>query len=102
MNKEVNMTIRIEPDLRTRFTQAAELEHRPAAQVIRDFMRTYVEKSEERSRISPEERRRRQEAVQFGRANVELEGFKIPDEERVHAQRFVSGEIGIDEYIKGH
>ena len=41
MSKEVTMTIRLEPDLRASFSEAAEFDHRPAAQVLRDFMRDY-------------------------------------------------------------
>ena len=40
--KEVQMTFRVESELRTRFTAAAELDHRPAAQVLRELMRAYV------------------------------------------------------------
>jgi predicted DNA-binding protein len=44
--KNVFMTIRIEADLRERFMAAVGREHRSAAQVLRDFMRAYIEKTE--------------------------------------------------------
>lgn len=42
MSKEVQMTFRVEPELRAAFSDAALLEDRPAAQVLREFMRAYV------------------------------------------------------------
>ncbi|GHT95236.1 hypothetical protein AGMMS49545_17850 [Betaproteobacteria bacterium] len=36
------MNLRIDEDLREKFTAAAERNHRPAAQVLRDLMRDYV------------------------------------------------------------
>ena len=35
---------RVDPALKTAFTQATEAEDRPAAQVLREFMRGYVER----------------------------------------------------------
>jgi hypothetical protein len=51
--------------------------------------------------ITPEERRRRQEAVDYARASVGLEGFKITEAEEKHAQRFINGEIDMPEFLKG-
>lgn len=101
MTKEVTMTIRLEPDLRTNFSEAAEMEHRPAAQVLRDFMRDYIEKVRARRTsanppISAVERLRREEAMNYARASVALEGFGVPDEYEAEAQKFVRGEIDFD------
>lgn len=106
MGKEVNMTFRVEPDLRSRFAEAAELEHRPAAQVLRDFMRDYVDRSIRRApvtrpAISAAERRQREEAVSYARASVGLEGFQLSKTDELHAQRFINGEIELPEYVKG-
>lgn len=101
MSKEVTMTIRVEPDLRSSFSEAAELEHRPAAQVLRDFMREYVERSRSRAPlISAAERKRREEAVNYGRSSVGLEGFALSKADEKHAQRFISGEIELAEFVK--
>lgn len=54
----------------------------------------------EKPRISPEERQRREEAVNYGMASVGLEGFTISDEQRAHAQRFIDGEIDLAEFVK--
>lgn len=95
MSKEVTMTIRVEPELRSRFSRAAEAEHRPAAQVLRDLMRDYVERREPRAQplISDAERRLREEAVHYGIASVALEGFSVPDAYKTEADRYIRGEI---------
>lgn len=45
------------------------------------------------------ERHKRQEAVNFARANVGLEGFKLSEEAEQHAARFVTGEIDLAEFV---
>lgn len=97
--KDVQMTFRIEPELRASFIQAAENDQRPAAQVLRELMRVYVEQSRQKAPISAAERQRREEAVNFARASMGLEGFIRSDKAEAHAQRFVSGEIDLDEYL---
>lgn len=37
MSKEVQMTFRVEPELRSEFADAALQENRPAAQVLREY-----------------------------------------------------------------
>jgi predicted transcriptional regulator len=97
--KAVSMTIRVEADLRERFTAMAEHEHRPASQVLRDFMRAYVNRAET-PRIDAAERERRQTAVNYAWASVGLEGFTISDDDKKHAQRFIDGEIDLQEFVK--
>ena len=46
MAKEVQMSIKMEPDLRDRFMAVAADRHRPAAQIIRGLMRLYITESE--------------------------------------------------------
>lgn len=101
MSKETTMTFRVEPDLRASFRDAAESEHRPAAQVLRELMRDYVDQARVRkSTISTAERKRREEAVNYSRASVGLEGLKLSKADEQHAQRFIDGEIELDEFIK--
>ncbi len=45
MNKSSNYRIRVEPDLHQEFLDACKSEDKPAAQVIREFMRAYVGRS---------------------------------------------------------
>jgi hypothetical protein len=40
--KDVGLRIRVERDLRDEFLEACRVRDRPAAQVIREFMRSYV------------------------------------------------------------
>lgn len=106
MSKDVQMTFRIEPELRAEFTDAAMQEHRPAAQVLREFMRAYVNEARERQNapandaISAGERRRRENAVNFARSSVGLEGFKPSKAEEAHARRFINGEIELAEFVQ--
>lgn len=51
--------------------------------------------------ISDTERRRREEAVNYARSSVGLEGFKISEAEEQHACRFINGEIALAEFVKG-
>lgn len=47
--KEGSFNFRIDPVLKTAFQMAAEAEDKPAAQVLRDFMRAYVDRQRERA-----------------------------------------------------
>jgi hypothetical protein len=47
--KETSFNLRIDPILKAAFTAAAEAEDKPAAQVVRDFMRAYVRQTERRA-----------------------------------------------------
>lgn len=47
--KETSFNLRLDPALKAAFTKATEAEDKPAAQVIRDFMRSYVETRERRA-----------------------------------------------------
>ena len=96
MTKEVQMTIRIEPELRAEFTEAASRDHRPAAQVLRELMRGYIKQVGAKDRapandgIPVLDRFDREEAVKFGRASVALEGYKTSPELAVQQQQFSS------------
>jgi hypothetical protein len=41
-SKDETFNFRVDPALKAAFTSAAEAQERPAAQVLRDFMRAYV------------------------------------------------------------
>jgi hypothetical protein len=43
MLKQAVFTMKLEPDLRDEFMAAAEETHRPASQLVRDFMRNFVQ-----------------------------------------------------------
>lgn len=46
MTKEVQMSIKMEPELRDRFMAVAAAMHRPAAQIVRELMRFYIARNE--------------------------------------------------------
>ncbi len=43
MKKDVGMRVRVNRELRDEFLMACQADDKPAAQVIREFMRAYVE-----------------------------------------------------------
>lgn len=45
MAKEVQMSIKMEPELRDEFMEAAAKTYRPAAQVVRELMRQFIAES---------------------------------------------------------
>lgn len=63
--KADSFNFRIDPALKAAFTQATEAEDKPAAQVLRDFMRAYVER---RNRKAFEAEARRQSRAAAERA----------------------------------
>lgn len=107
--QEKLMTIRVESELCANFNAASELDHRPAAQVLRELMRGYISQVHERTflapryptlpQISPAERQRREEAVHFAQVSVGLEGFEHSEQAQAHAQRFINGEIDLQAYL---
>lgn len=48
MSKAAVFTMKLEPDLRADFMAAAEASHRPASQVVRELMREFVQRQQER------------------------------------------------------
>lgn len=48
-SKDVGLRIRVERDLRDQFLETCRLQDRPAAQVLREFMRNYVANNGSRS-----------------------------------------------------
>lgn len=45
--KEAVFNLKLEADLRDAFMDAAKKSHRPAAQIVRDLMRGYIQQQEE-------------------------------------------------------
>jgi len=54
MAKEVQMSIKMEPELREQFMAVAANRHRPSAQIIRDLMRLYIADSETPNALTTE------------------------------------------------
>ncbi len=53
MPKEVQMSIKMESELRDQFMAIAANRHRPAAQIIRDLMRLYIANSADSKTKTP-------------------------------------------------
>ncbi|MEO6958817.1 MAG: antitoxin of toxin-antitoxin stability system [Burkholderiaceae bacterium] len=54
MSKEVQMSVKMESELRDQFMAAAQARHRPGAQVIRDLMRLYIADTETPNTLTAE------------------------------------------------
>lgn len=48
MSKAAVFTMKLEADLRAAFMAAAEASHRPASQVVRELMREFVQRQQDR------------------------------------------------------
>lgn len=64
--KAETFNFRIDPALKAAFTHATQAEDKPAAQVLRDFMRAYVERRN-RKAFETEARRQSREAAERAR-----------------------------------
>lgn len=49
--------------------------------------------------IDEAEKQRRQEAVNYATASVGLSGFVVGESEERHAQRFINGEITLEQFV---
>ena len=58
------------------------------------------DKKAARPAISETERRKRQEAADFARASVGLEGFKPSEEAEAQMRRHINGEISLADLVK--
>lgn len=83
-----NFNFRLEPELKAAFAAAAEAADRPAAQVLRDFMRAYVEKRE-REQLRAAMRR---EAAALGRLAQD------PDSDEAQILREL--DANLDEFLR--
>lgn len=107
MSLRARISFRVEAELHAQFMEIAAMQQRPAAQILRELLLAYVNEVRERQNapdndtISADERRRRENAVNFARASVGLEGFKLSEEEEAHVRRFVSGKTQLAEFVRG-
>ena len=63
-SKETSFNMRIDRNLKAAFTKATEAEDKPAAQVLRTFMRAYVRQSKRRA-FEAEARQQSREAAEL-------------------------------------
>jgi len=55
--------------------------------------------TDERPKISAEERARRKAAVDFANANIELEGLKVNAAEEARSHAYIRGDITLEEFV---
>jgi hypothetical protein len=79
--KETSFNLRIDPALKAAFTKATEADDKPAAQVVRDFMRAYV-KQRERRAFEAEARRQ---------SLIIAEAARDPNSDEAEIMRWIEG-----------
>lgn len=103
MSNDVSIELKVDARLRSRFVAAAAAAQRRPERVLQELMQGYVAKvqgvPDAGDSIPDAERRSRQEAVDFARANIGLEGLSVSADEEARAQRFIDGEIELDEFV---
>jgi hypothetical protein len=57
--KDESFNFRVDPELKAEFQSATEAADKPAAQVLRDFMRTYVERHRQHTLVAEARRQAR-------------------------------------------
>ncbi len=76
MTAKAVFTMKLEPELRDAFMAEAAATDRPAAQVIRELMRDYIEKSRENREYKEFMRRK----VEIARADIDAGRFHADEE----------------------
>ena len=102
MSQETSMTFRLDVDLRRQFMDTAGKMNMPAAQILRVLMQSFIQRNQKGStHISAAEQEEKRKAVEFAHTSVTLEGYPVPDNEKRHAQRYISGEIDLETFVSG-
>lgn len=86
--KDATFNFRIDPSLKTAFAAATEAEDKPAAQVLRDFMRSYVKQRERRAFEA--EARRQSRAI--------AERAKDPNSDEYAVMREIEADLDRDDF----
>ncbi len=76
MTKEVQISIKMEAELRDQFMAVAADRHRPAAQIIRDLMRLYIADSETPNALTAETIRKARQGEDVFHASNPSDLFK--------------------------
>ncbi|MBF8270325.1 MAG: Uncharacterized protein HW386_2034 [Gammaproteobacteria bacterium] len=79
MAKEVQMSIKMEPELRDQFMAVAANRHRPAAQIVRDLIRLYIAEHETPNALTAETIRKARRGEEVFEAKNASELFKQLD-----------------------
>ena len=84
MAKEAVFTMKLEPELREAFMAAAEAADRPASQIVREFMRDFVQQDHEYVEFLCKHVERARTDIAAGRMHTQEE---IEEEARQRAER---------------
>jgi hypothetical protein len=79
MAKEVQMSVKMEPELRDQFMAVAASRHRPAAQIVRDLIRLYIAEHETPNALTTETIRKARRGEEVFEAQNASELFKQVD-----------------------
>lgn len=102
MRDDEQMVFSVPRELKAEFQNAAEVTDRSADQLLREFMHFFVTQYKTVAACAPPSTpEERQAAVNFGASSVRLEGFVVSLEAQAHQQRWVRGEMTIEECIAG-
>lgn len=91
MGNDTKMMIRVTEALRDSVNQCAERLQRPAAQITRELLQDFVERSEEHAR--------RVRAIETARGSTFLEGFVADTDTDALLKRYADGDLTIDQVI---
>jgi hypothetical protein len=83
--KETSFNFRLDPTLKAAFSAAAEAADKPAAQLLRDFMRSYVQQRERRAFEA--EARRQSRAIAARAEDPRSDDYAVMQEMAAELQR---------------
>lgn len=91
MPKEAVFTVKLESDLRDAFVAAAASTHRPASQLVREFMREFIQSRKDAREHEDWFRSQVKEALATPRPGVSND--VVMDQTRVIIDRIVAGKV---------
>jgi predicted transcriptional regulator len=91
MPKEAVFTVKLEADLRDAFMAEAEATHRPASQLVREFMREFVQRQREARKHDRWFRAKVKEAIEDGRPGMPHD--VVMDDTRAIIDRIAAAKI---------
>lgn len=91
MSKEAVFTMKLEPELRDAFMAAAQAADRPASQIVREFMRDYVQQDREYVEFLRRKVERSRQSIAAGKWSTHEEVEARAAARRAELQRRIDG-----------
>lgn len=91
MSKEAVFTLKLEPELRDAFMAAAKREDRPASQIVREFMREFVQEDKAYVEFLRRKVERARKDIAAGRVFTQEQ---VEDEVRKRAEKLMRDAAG--------